>query len=73
MLPEFPVDGRRKKAGVILGAVISCGYGAYVVLTGPPAYPQLPAFRAWAGGDDVGALARAPNWSASLTDVNIQR
>ncbi len=42
MLPEFPVDGRRKKAGLILGAVISCGYGAYVVLTGPPAY--LPAY-----------------------------
>jgi len=42
MLPEFPLDARRKKVGLILGAMVSCGYGADVVLTGPPTH--LPEF-----------------------------
>lgn len=42
MLSECPVDGRGRKAGLILGAMASCGTGAYAVLTGPPAH--LPAF-----------------------------
>jgi hypothetical protein len=42
MLPDAPVDARRKKAGLILGALTSCGIGVISLLTGPPA--RLPVF-----------------------------
>lgn len=42
MLPGFQAERRRKRTGLIAGALISSGYGAYVVLTGPP--PHLPVF-----------------------------
>jgi hypothetical protein len=36
MLPEFPVSARRRKVGLIFGALVSCGFATYAVLTGPP-------------------------------------
>jgi len=42
-LPGFQVERRRKRTGLIAGVLISSGYGAYVVLTGPPT--RLPAGR----------------------------
>jgi hypothetical protein len=45
-LPEFPVGARRKKIGLVLGALTSCGFGAWTVLTTPPFH--VPAFLALA-------------------------
>jgi hypothetical protein len=42
MLPGAPVNGRQKMAGLIGGALTSCGIAAYALLTGPP--PHLPEF-----------------------------
>jgi hypothetical protein len=39
-LPEFPVGARRKEIGLIFGALTSFGFGAWVVLTGPPLHLQ---------------------------------
>lgn len=44
--PDFPVRARQKKIGLIFGALTSFGFGAWVVLTGPPRH--LPAFVALA-------------------------
>lgn len=46
MLPDAPVDARRKKAGLILGALTSCGIGVISLLTGPPT--RLPGLLALA-------------------------
>jgi hypothetical protein len=46
MLPESPVPARHKKAGLIFGAVTSCGFGVFSLLTGPPT--RLPAILALA-------------------------
>jgi hypothetical protein len=46
MLSDAPVNARRKKALLILGALTSCGFGAFSLLTGPPAH--APAFLALA-------------------------
>ena len=46
MLPDSPVNVRRKKAGLILGALTSCGIGAFSLLTGPPTH--VPALLALA-------------------------
>ena len=35
-LPEFPVGARPKRVGLILGALTSCGFAAWALLTGPP-------------------------------------
>jgi hypothetical protein len=45
-LPEFPVGARPKRVGLILGALTSCGFAAWVMLTGPPLY--VPGFLALA-------------------------
>ena len=46
MLPEFPVSSRRKRAALIFGALVSCGFTTYTVLTGPP--PRVGTFVALA-------------------------
>jgi hypothetical protein len=45
-LPEFPVGARRKKIGLVLGALTSCSLAAWAVLTGPPLH--VPGFLALA-------------------------
>lgn len=42
MLPDSPVNASRKKAGLIGGALISCGVAVYALLAGSPAH--LPEF-----------------------------
>ena len=46
MLPQCPVSARRKRVGLIFGALVSCGFGTYEVLTGPS--PRVGPFVALA-------------------------